>query len=65
MVAREKTAARHSANLLGLVDEALREAKLAVGDLAAIACGTGPGSFTGLRVGLAVGSAKPLATARP
>ena len=65
MVAREKTAARHSANLLGLVDEALREAKLAVGDLAAIACGTGPGSFTGLRVGLAVAKGLALPTALP
>jgi tRNA threonylcarbamoyladenosine biosynthesis protein TsaB len=51
---REKTAARHSANLLGLIDEILREAGIAVGELGAIACGAGPGSFTGLRVGLAV-----------
>lgn len=53
--AREATAARHSSNLLRLCDEVLREVGIAPGDLAAIACGAGPGSFTGLRVGLAVG----------
>jgi tRNA threonylcarbamoyladenosine biosynthesis protein TsaB len=51
---REKTAARHSANLLALCDEILRGASVGVGDLRAIACGAGPGSFTGLRVGLAI-----------
>jgi tRNA threonylcarbamoyladenosine biosynthesis protein TsaB len=54
LAGREKTAARHSANLLGLIDEILRAAGVAVAELGAIACGAGPGSFTGLRVGLAV-----------
>jgi tRNA threonylcarbamoyladenosine biosynthesis protein TsaB len=65
LAAREKTAARHSANLLGLVDEVLREAGLPPSGLAAIACGAGPGSFTGLRVGLAVAKGLALPTARP
>jgi tRNA threonylcarbamoyladenosine biosynthesis protein TsaB len=50
----QKTAARHSSNLLRLCDEVLCAAGARVADLAAIACGAGPGSFTGLRVGLAV-----------
>jgi tRNA threonylcarbamoyladenosine biosynthesis protein TsaB len=63
LVLREKTAARHSANLLALCDEILRSAGAGVRDLCAIACGAGPGSFTGLRVGLAV--AKGLALPVP
>jgi tRNA threonylcarbamoyladenosine biosynthesis protein TsaB len=44
---------RSSASLLELVREALEEAETAVGDLAGIAALRGPGSFTGLRIGLA------------
>jgi tRNA threonylcarbamoyladenosine biosynthesis protein TsaB len=65
LVLREKTAARHSANLLGLVDEILRSASVGVGELCAIACGAGPGSFTGLRVGMAVAKGLALPTALP
>lgn len=50
---------RHGALLLELLDAALVEAGLRPADLAAIGVGTGPGSFTGLRVGLA--TAKTLA----
>ena len=63
--AREATAERHSSNLLRLCDEVLREAGIAPSKLDAIACGAGPGSFTGLRVGLAVGKGLALPTARP
>jgi tRNA threonylcarbamoyladenosine biosynthesis protein TsaB len=62
---REKTAARHSANLLALCDEILCEAGVGVGDLGAIACGAGPGSFTGLRVGLAIAKGLALPSALP
>lgn len=51
---RTATAARHSSNLLGLCISALGEAQVTVADLAGIACGIGPGSFTGLRVGMSV-----------
>lgn len=39
--------------LLEALDELLREASAEPGDLSALAVGTGPGSFTGLRMGLA------------
>jgi tRNA threonylcarbamoyladenosine biosynthesis protein TsaB len=61
----EKTAARHSANLLGLIDEALAAAGVRLPDLQAIACGRGPGSFTGLRVGLAAAKGLALPTGIP
>ncbi|MEO7117878.1 MAG: tRNA (adenosine(37)-N6)-threonylcarbamoyltransferase complex dimerization subunit type 1 TsaB [Candidatus Limnocylindrales bacterium] len=48
--------------LLVLVDRALTDAGRVIADLRAVIVGTGPGSFTGLRVGLA--AAKTLAYAR-
>ncbi len=56
-----------AAALLPAVDSLLRRAKLRVQDLAAYAIGIGPGSFTGLRIGvstlkgLAFGSDAPVA----
>src|SRR4051812_5291581 len=61
----EATAARHSSNLLRLCDEALRAAEVTPAALEAIACGAGPGSFTGLRVGMAVAKGLALPTGRP
>ena len=51
----------HGAALPRMIDELLDSAKLNFGDLGAIAVGTGPGSFTGLRIGISY--AKGLATA--
>lgn len=61
LFADERTSQRHSATLLPLCHELLARAGVTVGGLRGIACGSGPGSFTGLRVGLAV--AKGLALA--
>jgi tRNA threonylcarbamoyladenosine biosynthesis protein TsaB len=66
VVARaEATAERHSQHVLALCDQALRAAGLSPAALDAIACGAGPGSFTGLRVGLAVAKGLALATGKP
>jgi tRNA threonylcarbamoyladenosine biosynthesis protein TsaB len=46
--------ARHSEVVYGLLDRALRAARVRVADLDGIAVSIGPGSFTGLRVGLTV-----------
>jgi tRNA threonylcarbamoyladenosine biosynthesis protein TsaB len=61
----EATAERHSTHVLKLCDEVLRGAGVRPEALAAIACGAGPGSFTGLRVGLAVTKGLALATGVP
>ena len=50
---------RHSQELLPAVNRLLERARLGLSDLAAVIVGTGPGAFTGLRVGLA--TAKTLA----
>lgn len=57
--AREKAATRdHAALLLTFVDEVIRESGLRPAGLDAVAVSKGPGSYTGLRIG--VSSAKGL-----
>jgi tRNA threonylcarbamoyladenosine biosynthesis protein TsaB len=51
----------HARTLLPLIDDALRSAGIALRDLDRVAVSIGPGSFTGLRIGLSV--AKGLALA--
>ena len=43
----------HAAILLPLIDDLLLQAKIALSDVGAFAVALGPGSFTGLRIGLA------------
>ena len=56
----------HSRKLLGLIDRLLADASVKLSEVSAIAVGLGPGSFTGLRIGMATakglchGTAKPL-----
>ena len=56
---------RHSSHLLRLCVEVMEARGVVVPGLAAIACDAGPGSFTGLRVGLAVAKGLALPTAIP
>jgi tRNA threonylcarbamoyladenosine biosynthesis protein TsaB len=44
---------QHSPSLLPLAERLLRETGMTPADLALIVCSTGPGSFTGIRIGLA------------
>lgn len=43
----------HAERLFAAIDAAMTEAGVTRGDLGAVACDVGPGSFTGVRVGLA------------
>ena len=49
----------HSENLMPLIDSLFKETNLKLSDMNAIACSIGPGSFTGIRIGIA--SAKAMA----
>jgi len=60
-VQRADGSARHAAMLLRLIEEALGAAGARLSDLDRLAVSIGPGSFTGLRVGLSI--AKGLAVA--
>ncbi len=44
----------HASHIIGQIDDVLREAAITKADLNGIAVAIGPGSFTGLRIGLAV-----------
>lgn len=48
-----KTRAGHSGALLAAIHAALGDVRVAPDDLDLLVCGAGPGSFTGLRIGLA------------
>lgn len=63
VVATREVAAHRASNtvLLSEVDAALSEAGIAKGDIAAVVCGRGPGSFTGVRICMA--TAKGVASA--
>ncbi len=53
LAARSRVDARgHTEQLAPLIEQALRDAGAVPGDLTDLAVGTGPGPFTGLRVGL-------------
>ena len=52
---------RHSRSLLPAIREALEQAKLESGELAMLVATRGPGSFTGLRIGLATAQGFALA----
>jgi tRNA threonylcarbamoyladenosine biosynthesis protein TsaB len=56
---------RHGRNLVPTVRDLLRAAGLAPGDLDLIAVGLGPGSYTGLRIGLTAAKTLAYAAGKP
>lgn len=62
--ARHATAGR-GADLLVAIDQVCRDAAIAPAELHAIAIGAGPGSFTGLRIGMATAKGIAFAARRP
>jgi tRNA threonylcarbamoyladenosine biosynthesis protein TsaB len=62
--ARHDASSRH-ADLLVAIDEVCRRAAITPAQLDAIAVGAGPGSFTGLRIGMATGKGIAFAARRP
>jgi tRNA threonylcarbamoyladenosine biosynthesis protein TsaB len=62
---REGGVELHSERLIQHIDESLAEAKVSLDDLSAIAIGLGPGSFTGLRIGMATAKGLCFATGKP
>jgi len=50
----EKT---HSQKLMPMIDEAFKKTNLTLNDIKLISCGLGPGSFTGVRIGIATSKA--------
>lgn len=52
--ADEKT---HSQKLMPMIDEAFKKTGLSLNDIQLIACSLGPGSFTGVRIGIATAKA--------
>jgi tRNA threonylcarbamoyladenosine biosynthesis protein TsaB len=61
----ERQVTTHSDTLLALVDETLHAAQVQAAELDGVACGRGPGSFTGLRIGMATAKGLCLATGKP
>lgn len=65
LAARQSRVTTHSDALIPMLESALAEAGVALRDLDAVACGAGPGSFTGLRIGLATAKGLCFAIGRP
>ena len=56
---------QHAEELLPLIDAALAECRMSISDIGLVSVNTGPGSFTGLRIGLAAAKGICQATGIP
>ncbi len=56
---------RQSAMIVGTIHQLLRDGGMAIGDIHGVVCVAGPGSFTGLRVGMCTAKALSYSTGRP
>ena len=65
VLSRADCAMRHSVLLMDEIDTALRRAGVAPADCDFFACVTGPGSFTGIRIGIATVKGLCLALGKP
>lgn len=61
----EMTPSAQSVVLMPMIEKAMKAAGLAYGDLSAVACSVGPGSFTGIRVGIAAATGICFAAKKP
>ena len=59
------TGKRHNSLVMPVIEKVLDEAKLQVKDIDVFACVVGPGSFTGIRIGIATIKALAFATSKP
>ena len=55
----------HSVNLMPLIDKILKECNLSLKDIGLFACNKGPGSFTGIRIGISTLKAFGDVTSKP
>ena len=55
----------HASRLMLMIDEVLKDAHLTITKMDAIAVGLGPGSFTGLRIGIATAKGLAIALNKP
>jgi tRNA threonylcarbamoyladenosine biosynthesis protein TsaB len=65
LAASDSQARDHSGSLLQLVERMLETASLGLADLDGLAIGAGPGSFTGLRIGMSTAKGLAFATGKP
>ncbi|HBP37930.1 MAG TPA: tRNA (adenosine(37)-N6)-threonylcarbamoyltransferase complex dimerization subunit type 1 TsaB [Clostridiales bacterium] len=61
----QRTARPHSVTLMPLIQDLLQDCALQIGDVDAYACSIGPGSFTGIRIGVSAVKAMAYAAGRP